>query len=269
MKTMKIRLSILILVISVMLVISCGKKITTNPQNNAIKNSSIVLKVSSVKVNQKTNIPVIGGEIELQSAMVNIDNFSIQENSGNDVENVSNDNEDNNGSDKENNNENEGGNENNGGSDIIISGPFSLDIAAGEVLIDTVSVYPGTYKKVDATININQTDTYNGKSIIIDGNFINSDNSIVPFTLKSDFVNMLKFLLANGGITVNENTVAEIIVNFDISTWFANTEFGKATITNNEILIDNQNNTEILTVFENNLLQHVDNDTEESGDGED
>lgn len=146
--------------------------------------------------------------------------------------------------------------EDSGNDDVILQGPYTIEISNGIVSFDQVDVFTGTYKKVDLIFQTGDSTTLNGHSIIITGNYINADGSSIPFTLKSDFTKQIQLQLANEGVTVSENSTVSISIVFDTDAWLSDLDFANAHITNGEIAIDNNNNTSLLNAFEANLSSH-------------
>ncbi|GEM_PF-3329355 len=231
--------------ISIMYLGGCSDKNPANAQPLS-KSSTIALK-TGIKSNQSaSSIPIAGGSLELTSAYFNLDKLVIQENSGFDGEQQGNHNDgNNNGSETE-------------SSDITVNGPLQFDIVNGDVSIGNVSVYPGIFKKVNVYLSLNSAAPFNGNSIFVTGNFHKSDGTIVPFEIKSQYNSMYETLIANGGITVLTNQTVEIKLSFDLMKLFQNLDLSNAVITNNKIIIDSNNNTNILSVFDANLSQSID-----------
>lgn len=188
----------------------------------------------------------------LISAKISIANLTIEENSGNDVEQQG----DHNDGDGDNeNNDKEGANTEN--DDVRLPGPYVLNVINGMVIIDKVDVYPGTFKKVDFIFLINNEADFGGNSIIVKGNYQKTDGTVLPVVLKSDFNQQVQVPLANGGITVAANSTVELSIVLDIPTWINNIDLSSADVTNNEILIDKTNNQELLKLFEENLISDI------------
>ena len=197
------------------------------------------------------NIPVIGGTVNVQTAMINVEKFIIEENSG---------------SDGEFDGENDDGDSDVEAEDITVKGPFSLDISSGFAPISNVSVYPGTFKQVDVTFLVNIDPPFNGNSIIISGEFIPAGGGVpVPFNLQSEFSEEIQCLIAGGGITVTSNSTVTMTVNFDLAKWFELLDFANAQITNGVIEINTLSNLNLLANFENNFENsgEVDEENEE------
>ena len=146
--------------------------------------------------------------------------------------------------------------EDSGNDDVILQGPYTIEISNAIASLDKVDVFPGTYKKVDLTFQTSDSKTLNGHSIIITGYYINADGSTLPFTLSSDFTKQIQLSLVNDGVTVSENSTVSILIVFDANTWLSVLDFADAHITNGEITIDNNNNTSLLNAFEANLSSH-------------
>ena len=225
------------------------------------KNSVAVMKAASRQITSGTaiDIPVQGGDLHIQVALLNIEKFEIEENSGFDGEqegeHQDGDHDDDNGNDDTIETELE---------DIEVTGPFDIDVSNGEIFLDSVAVYSGTFKKVEFNFVVNSNSPFNGNTIHISGEFRPTNAASIPFTLQSQFSENIQGRIAGDGIIVSENTIVPIVVTFDLAGWFNGVDFSSAEVVNSEIRIDSTSNTALLTVFENNLGQHV--DVEEDND---
>jgi hypothetical protein len=213
------------------------------------KSSTLSVKAVAKVISAK------GDSLSIKTADVNIANLQIEENSGNDGENVG-------GGDNETGgNDVEGGNENDNG-DIVLAGPYSLDIASGSASIGQVNIYPGTFKKVDLDFQTSSSSTYNGSSIFITGTYTDNSGTIIPFKIYSSFAQQVQLPIAGNGITVAANSMVTIDIVFDVNAWLTGLDFASATITNGVILINSANNTSLLTTFELNLSKYIDAEKE-------
>ena len=195
------------------------------------------------------------GALDLQTAMFSIDNVSIEENTGE-------------GSGQnggaEGKGENEGGKEggNEGGEneseDIVLTGPFSIDIATGGAVLDSVPVFPGTFRQADLEFHTALQAPFAGHSIHVAGHYLPAVGSPIPFTLHSDFTQQIQVPVDNGGVTVTANTVMPIALTFDLTALFGDLDFASAAVVNGEILIDDAHNANLLAMFEANLADFVD-----------
>lgn len=230
---------------------ACNKSEPTSPSALS-KSSKIMLKagIKSTLSGSSSNIPVTGGNLSLSSFNVNISKIQIQENSGFDGEQQG-----------ENNN---GGTEAEGieNADIILNGPFNLNIASGSVEVGSFDVYPGTFKQVDLYFSTTVNQPYNGNSIIIDGNLTNQAGSTIPVILKSKFAKNFQTLISGSGITVTQNTTLPVTMVFDFNKMFTNLDFSSAIVTDGTIIIDDTHNSQLLTTFENNLNSSVELENE-------
>ena len=211
-------------------------------QNTPVKSSAVVLKASAVGrgLDSPDSFPVPGGSVVVDTAAVNIAEFRIQENSGPDS----------------------GGNGESGGEgeqpeggdqelpDIVVPGPFLIQITAGEAFIDTVAVYPGTFRQVDAALAVSPLPPLIGKSIYITGTYRPVSGPGVPFVLKSEFHDGTECPIAGGGFVIPSDTTVALVVEFDMAEWFAELDMGSAELTNGVILIDSGHNPSLLEAFE-------------------
>ena len=213
------------------------------------KSSSVLLQASTQSKTANTSGRVSAtqsGNIEISFAQVSIADIRIEENSGND-------------NDQQGDFNNDDGQKDGSGSegvetenDIVLPGPYTLELSNNLALISNVEVFPGTYKKVNFKFVRG-----NGGSIIISGNYINGTVT-TPFTLSSEFDKTVQLPLSNGGVVVAANSTKDISIVFDINSWFATLDLSRASLINGEILIDMNNNKAILSAFEDVLLQHID-----------
>lgn len=267
MKTLKYSFVILISIMFIFLAGCNGNNSPTSPFN-ASKSSKLIMKVNSfhkstasvnnVKVKNSSNstylqFPVLTGKLNVKSALINITNLNIQENSGFDGEYTG--------------NNNDGKQDNSGGPetenpDVTAPGPYSIDISSGTANLGNFSVYPGTFKKVNFQLTKSSANPYAGKSMIMKGEYLPNSGSPIPFTIKSALSTNLQLPIANGGITVKSNSSVTIAIVIDLPGLFKNIDFSKAVVSNGSIFIDNQNNYVFLKTLENNLKKYVDAENE-------
>lgn len=240
----------------------------TGCMKNSAKNATLKMTASAVKTRGTLKsaltsgpIQLSSGTLELTSANINISNLQIEENSGNDVEQQGGD-QQLGGTDKnegaESKNEGTDGKEGKDSEDILLQGPFSLDISGGEAVIGQVDVYPGTFKKVDFSFQVNSNAPFNGHSIAINGSYVATNGSKTPFILYSDFAKQIQLPLANGGITLQSNSTVSISIVFDLNNWLGSLDFQGAATNNGQIVIDNMNNASMLTAFETKVAGNID-----------
>jgi hypothetical protein len=244
-----------ILSIAVLTLAMTGCKNPTHlGQNTPVKSSAVVLKASAVGrgLDSPDSFPVPGGSVVVDTAAVNIAEFRIQENSGPDS----------------------GGNGESGGEgeqpeggdqelpDIVVPGPFLIQITAGEAFIDTVAVYPGTFRQVDAAFAVSPWPPLIGKSIHITGTYRPVSGPGVAFVLKSEFHDGTECPIAGNGLVIPSDTTVALVVEFDVAEWFAELDMGSAELTKGMILIDAGHNPSLLEAFEAALSNN-----DEGGEG--
>ena len=249
MKTRRIVMLALSLVVILFITISGCKK-----DNAGVKSVTLNVKSSAVKAGTTTSleIPLQIGSLKVLSANVNIADVKIEENSGEENQQ---------GENNTGGNDNEGSNSEADNGDIGLPGPFALDISSGTSSLGQVSVYPGTFKKVNFQFIANTANPFNGKTIVISGNYIKPDGSIVPFTINSGFSEQVQLLIANGGIVATANSTQDIMILFDLNAWL-NLDFAGAQVTNGQIVIDNNNNVALLNSFNANVAANIDAENE-------
>lgn len=243
----------------------------TGCMKNSAKNATLQMTASPTKTSGTLKsasvagpIQLVSGTLTLTGANVNIADLQIEENSGNDVEQQVGDQqiggkESNEGKESK---SKESENEGKDSEDILLAGPFSLDISNGDAIIDQIDVYPGTFKKVDFTFQLNSNTPFNGHSIAIAGNYVATDGSIIPFVLYSDFAKQIQLPLADGGITVQSNSKVSISIVFDLNNWLGSLDLQGATITDGKIVIDHMNNPSLLAEFEAKVAANIDVENE-------
>jgi len=245
MKTLK-RISPIMILIAVILVLASG---CAKDSSNLTKSSMLNLSLSTTKSAVLKNVAT---DFTLNSALINISDLVIEENSGNDVEQDGNHNDG--GNDSENDSGNEAGGEQD---DIILPGPYTLDVLNGTVSIDQVAVYPGTFKKVDFTFVTSTEADFGGNSIVVTGSYQQPGGTVVPVVLRSAFSETIQLPLAGNGLTVADNSTVSITIVLDIPSWINNLDLSGAVLTNSEIIIDNTVNEDLLNLFEANLVSSI------------
>lgn len=250
MKTLKRVSPLVIIAVILFLASGCAKD-----NSNLTKSSLLAVDLSTVKSAVLNNTGTKGTETSaftLNSAKISISDLVIEENSGNDVEQQGDHNDG--GNDAETSGDNEAGGEKD---DVILPGPYMLDVLNGSLSIDQVAVYPGTFKKVDFKFNVSNEATFGGNSIVVKGSYQKSDGTAVPVTLRSDFSQQVQLPIANGGIKVAANSTITLTIVLDIQSWISNIDLSGAILTNNEIIIDKTVNADLLILFESNLVSSI------------
>ncbi|MHB8905585.1 MAG: hypothetical protein ACYC4T_02840 [Melioribacteraceae bacterium] len=246
MKSLKVVRVFGLVLLAVALFSACNKSEPVSPAS-ASKSGSMMLKVSgkSSTSGSVNNIPLSSGNLKLVSFNVNLSQIKIQENSGFDGEQQG-----------DNNDGNSGGSETES-PDLVLSGPFSFDIANGIVNIGTFDVYPGVFKQVDLFFLQSSNQPFNGGSLVINGSYTDHNGAVIPLILKSKFSQSFQTQIAGSGVTVKQNSKLPITIAFNFDKMFAQLDFSKAVISNNSIIIDSDNNTNILALFEANLSKSI------------
>ncbi|MBN2601711.1 MAG: hypothetical protein JXR87_06950 [Candidatus Marinimicrobia bacterium] len=274
---------------------SCNNGSPTNSQKSPLKYTSKALMKAATSTSTSSglsDIPVIGGTVNIQTALINIADLVIEENSGendeqideeddqddndqegdfqdgdqdedqDDGDNEDIDNEDDQDGDFEYGEQDSTDDEDESDiDDIIAAGPFALDISSGQALIGTFDVYAGTFKQINFAYK-----PIDGKSVVISGEFTADAGLPVAFSLESAFAEEVQMLLSNGGIIVASDTTVELTVVFDLATWLADVDFNGAQITDGQILINGSSNPELLSAFEAKLAQYVEVEDGEEDD---
>lgn len=227
---------VLLTLIMAFVITSCNNDKLGTPGNIQMNASS---QFSGVK---SATIATTAGEISLQSAVVEIQNLQIEENSGNDNEG---DHQDGNKDDRKESKKDKGNKENDGG-DIVLAGPYVLDIAGGTATIDQVEAQPGTYKKVNFDFLAGTEN--GGNSIVLTGNYTANDGSVIPFELTSTFEANVQLPLVNG-ISVNSGSTVAVSIVFDVKGWLNGINFENASLSNGKIVVNEEQNGTIYKQF--------------------
>lgn len=284
-----------IIIISLLIVINgCGLLDLNSTTDVSEKSGVIALKVvvQTTTDSRTSTFPVLGSQLQIDQAFIAVNSIVIEENSSeNDQDDF--EEEDQPGYDGEQDGEHDDGDndsdddvqsgfdgeqegDNDDGDvdededdDIVLLGPFTIDISEGEVEIAVVEVPVGIYRNVDFTFSPSIETSFNGNSILISGIFFPDDGTETAFTLSSQFEDEIQTEIANGGIVVGVNTTTSIVVIFDLVDWFRSVDFSTADITDGQLLVDNVNNIELLATFENALEQTVDAGEQDEDDDSD
>lgn len=250
MKQLVMKLKIFVPVLLIILVANACKK--SSAPANKVKSASITLKATSVKPAYKNtaagagiSFPVKNGTLEISSAWVNFGNVNLQENTGNDGEGQYNG-----GSTST--SDNESSSQTADSSNIVLPGPYALNVATDTITLSQVQVFPGTFKKVDLTFMVKNDTVFKGNSIVIKGQFKATSGATFPFMLESKFAKQIELKLAKG-ITVSANSKVSIAIVFSLNKWLSTIDLTQAVQTNGVILIDTTHNQAILNTFESAL----------------
>ena len=243
--------------ISIIILLASGCAKDKTSLTNLTKSSKLAVNLSTLKSTLPGSAVTKGitagtAGFTLNSVKISIADLIIEENSGNDVQQQGNFNDG--GTDTENKNNEGTGAEN---SDVLLAGPYVLDVIDGKISIDNVDIYPGTFKKVDFTFQINNDPGFGGNSIVVNGSYQRNDGTVLPVILKSDFNQQVQLQLANGGIIAAANSSVALSIVLDIPAWINSLDLSSAVVLNNEILIDKTNNQELLKLFEAYLTSSI------------
>lgn len=233
----------ILLVSFAILLTNCSNELNSIP-------GSLTLKASAFPESSIAKAPsVVSTDLMITSAVVQIQNLVIEENTGEDVQgnNENNDND----NDKSNDVEESDGED---GGDLTLAGPFVLDIFSGTVFVENVNLLPGVYKKVDFDFLPGSGDTH---SIVIGGNYTKNADSI-PFSIIADLNSSIQLPLSGTGLTIKSGITSSISILFDINSWIKDLDLSTATITNNSITISAIENVALYNMFMNSLSSNID-----------
>ena len=213
---------------------------------------TLLLKASSRSqvLKSATITSINGASITLDAAKVEIRNLRIEENSGNDNQSG-----DQSGKDGKDGNEKSSKSESGDAGDILLPGPYLLDILSGTASIDQVTVTPGTYKKVDFEFFTGTEN--NSHSIVLSGTYTNAKGIVIPFILTSEFAETLQLPLAGNGIEVNSGSITSISILLDVNNWLNQLDFSTANLSNGKISINKDENTGLYLAFIAALSKHI------------
>ncbi|TSA34989.1 MAG: hypothetical protein D4R64_10750 [Porphyromonadaceae bacterium] len=189
------------------------------------------------------DITLPGGTFQLSEAWVNVANLTIQENSGEEHQDANG-----NQGGKDTKEKPESGNSGDTG-DIVLAGPYLLNIADGSTPVDQMVAPAGTYKKINLDLLAGQ----DGHTILLKGTL----NGNVPVEISSDLAGTFELLLPNGGVVVTASTTVSLTVVFDVQKWFDTVDLVTAQLTNGKILIDPNNNKALYDLFVKNVQKFM------------
>jgi hypothetical protein len=196
------------------------------------------------------NLAAIGGAITLKSVQVEIKNLRIVRNSV-----------------PKNQNNNESGDSGihfgidekiglGNMADSLLTGPYLLNILSGTASIDEVPIQTGIYKKFEFEYFAGPDN--NNHSIALSGTFTNAQGVPVPFTLTSEFSEIIHLPLVGRGLKVNSGNIISLTILFDVSKWLHKLDFNTANQTNGEIFITKDENRDLYNVFLAQVSKHID-----------
>lgn len=249
---MKSRPSFVVAVVAASLLVACsggsaGRAAATTPTRSSHLTIAAVPMGGAVTA---TAITLPSGSLDLETALISLDRVAIDAHTSGSSE-----------QEGEQGGPDDGGGHRGGagephGSDqdhIVLSGPFTVDIASGGAVLGSASVYPGTFTSADLFFLLSTAAPLSGDSIYVRGTYHPATGADVPVTLASKFDGRVDVALANGGIVVTANTVVPIELSFDLAALFGSLDLASATVEGGEILIDDTHNIALSTAFEANL----------------
>ncbi len=219
---------------------SCGKKAAVKNQETG----TFVLSAATSPGDRTylDNIPVGGGKVFIQSVWINIQRIEIEEIRNNDAGNGA----------------GNGGIPDDGEPDVVSHGPFLLDLSSGASFLDSIKVFPGQLEKLHMVFKINPSDPFDGKSIIVQGQYISADKTInVPFTLKSEFTENVLCRIQSAPIQFSPERPVNGEVVFDVGRWIKNVDFSDVQVVNKQLQIDNHHNKNVMSGFEANIVNAI------------
>lgn len=239
----------------------------TKDQGSATVNFKAALSKSAAT---NTTLNLASGNLLLETAIVQIENIAIEDNTGqNDNNNVSDESEnsDNNDSDNVQNEsenghndgdkeDNEGESDKSDGGDLILTGPFSLDISSGFASIGNVTVAPATYRNVNFNF-VDGTSAGLG-SIDLSGTFTDDAGSATPFKLIYNSSEAFQLPLADSGLVVSTGSTVNLSIVFDVNSWLSGLDFAAAEILNGSIEISATKNSVLYDAFVAALSENID-----------
>lgn len=251
MKTLKLFAGFLISLVFILGLASCNK-------NQSGVAGVVQFKAASHFAGVKSaSIETANGTITIQSAIVEIQNLQIEENSGSDNQNEDGKADKNEKDKKEGKEgkEKDSGKEGTEGGDILLAGPYVLDVTGGNATIDQVDVVPGTYKKVDFDFVAGFQKS--GNSIVVTGKYTSNSGTLIPFSLESNFESTVQLPLSNP-LIVSSGSIVSLSIVFDVNSWLTGINFENATQINGKIIIDPQTNVSLYNAFIDGVSKNID-----------
>lgn len=170
-----------------------------------------------------------GGTITLKSAQIEIQNLKI---------------------------ENELSSETN---DVMLRGPYLLDLLSGTAPIDEVLIRQGKYRKVNFEF-CPGPDNRN-HSIVLEGIFTNAKGVTMPFILFSETDQTIQSPIAEGSMKINSKNIWSMNILCDLYNCLNKLDFNSADQVNGGISITKDYNTGIYKKFLVLLSKHIDVET--------
>jgi hypothetical protein len=140
---------------------------------------------------------------------------------------------------------------------LILAGPLTLDLLHDTASFGNVSIYPGTYRRVEFNFVSSDDIVFNGNSIIVKGVYTNAEGTAIPVILKSNFERKVHLPIANGGVTVGSDSSVTISIIIDAIQIMRRLDLSKAVVSNGQILIDYNNNINLLMMFNDNISDRI------------
>jgi hypothetical protein len=140
--------------------------------------------------------------------------------------------------------------------EIDLEGRFFVDLLTGISTpeLPVIDAYENDYEELE--IEFGEDDDKGIYAFNIKGQWNDGTNDI-PVTIQVD--DELSYEVEDdNGITISESLTRDLIVMVDLEGALSNLDFGSATIQNDEILIDDSNNTNLYSDFINSLLLELD-----------
>ncbi len=218
-------------------------------------NLQLKANTSKQMLKSGTLVSVGGGTIALDAAKVEIKQIRIEENSGIDAQSQSGG-QSGSKDDTYDAAEKSPGTKSGGAGDIMLTGPYLLNILNGAASIDQVMVLAGTYKKVDFEFFAGFENR--GHSILLSGTFTNSKGVIIPFTITSDFAGTVELPIAGNGIQVRSGGTSTISVLFSVDNWLNKVDFNSAILSTGKININKAENPGLYRAFITELSKNID-----------
>ncbi|MFA9392495.1 MAG: hypothetical protein ACERKD_21975 [Prolixibacteraceae bacterium] len=219
------------------------------------------------------SIVLASGNLLVDVAVIQIENIAIEDNTGDENNNeldgendsimdndtIQSENENNDGDKDGDKNEKEDGKdkkEKDDAGDLILAGPFSLDISSGLATIGNISVQPATYKKVNFNFVDGTSSSVN--SVQISGTFTDNNGTATPFQLAYNSSDIFQLPLADSGLVVTTGNTVTLSIVFDINSWLSQLDFAAAEVADGNIDISATKNTALYDAFVASLSENID-----------
>lgn len=266
MRTYQKFFSVLPLIIVLLCYVGCDLTSQNSDTRDAIKMGSLTLDLAtSTQLTKICSMPVTGGEVTLEMALVNIVAVELSSDEQESDEDMGG--EDQEGNDGEQEGDHQDNDDEDEDDDVLITGPFPVDLSSGSVEITSTEVPAGSYTEVELILGATDQADFGGHTILISGSFTSPILGTLPLSIVSNLSGDLECGISGDVLIVEPDAVTQIRIIFDLVAALDAIDFSSASISDAGIVISSLANADLLEVFEAQLSQDEDDEYEYEGEG--